>query len=558
VQSNKSTATAYGLQLFAYEGGPGNTNGGANSTTNVGVQILANRDPGMDALVQTHIRNNWFQQGGNMFGYFVMSSAYSRYGDWGATDDYTNLTTAKYNALVQLTGYEPAGVPFAPGDLVATAGNNAVGLVWQPVPGAANYNVMRGAASGGETFLATVSSSTYQDTTVTNGNTYYYEVTGMNSTGTGVPSNEAYATPEAAPPPAPVLSATPGNAQVVLTWTTAPGAASYDVYEGAAAGGESATPIETGITATSYTVTGLTNGTPYYFEVAGVNSGGTGADSNEVSATPASPPAAPTGLTAAAGVEQAVLTWTAVSGAASYNVYQGTATGQEGATPIATGITAATYTVTGLTDGTQYFFTVAAVSPAGTSGFSNEATATPSGTYTLAATTPAGITPGASATSTITVSSTTGYSGTVTLTCALTTSPSGATDLPTCSVPSTAVSMGGTATATVSTTGATSELIYPKLGGHGRGWAGTGGAVLAFLVFLGIPARRRGWRSMLGALVLMAALGSLAACGGSSSGGGGSTGSTGTTSGSYTFTVTGTGSPAVTPAPTATFSVTVN
>jgi len=110
----------------------------------------------------------------------------------------------------------------------------------------------------------------------------------------------------------------------------------------------------------------------------------------------------------------------------------------------------------------------------------------------------------------------------------------------------------GTAIATVSLASTTSALAYPKLPGKGTGWKGVGGgAVLAFLVFFGIPARRRSWRSMLGILVLMAMVGSLAACGGSSK--------TGITPGTYTFTVTGIGNPAVTPAPSpVTFTVTVN
>jgi hypothetical protein len=182
--------------------------------------------------------------------------------------------------------------------------------------------------------------------------------------------------------------------------------------------------------------------------------------------------------------------------------------------------------------------------------------------FALTATSPsASIAPGASATSTITVSSSTLYSGTVTLTCVLT-SPTGGSYLPACSVTSgspvtlSSGSSSGTATATVYTTPATAALAYPKL--PGRGWAGAGGgAVLAFLLFLGIPARRRSWRSMLVVLIMMAALGSLAACGGGSSTGGGSTGTSGTSAGTYTFTVTGTGNPTVTPAPTTTFTVTV-
>jgi subtilase family serine protease len=189
------------------------------------------------------------------------------------------------------------------------------------------------------------------------------------------------------------------------------------------------------------------------------------------------------------------------------------------------------------------------------------------GSYSLAATPPASIAPGGSATSTITVSSSTFYSGTVTLTCALTNYPSGAVYLPSCSSGSNTVTLSsgtisGTATITVSTTAATASLAYPKLPGrgqgNGRGLSGAGGgAVLAFLLFLGIPARRRSWRSMLSILIVMAALGSLAACGGGGSTNSGSTGTPGTSSGTYTFTVTGTGNPTVTPAPTTTFTVTV-
>jgi trimeric autotransporter adhesin len=82
------------------------------------------------------------------------------------------------------------------------------------------------------------------------------------------------------------------------------------------------------------------------------------------------------------------------------------------------------------------------------------------------------------------------------------------------------------------------------------------GAVLAFLVFLGIPARRRSWRSMVGALVLMMVLGSMAGCGDFWQAPSGNT-AAGTTTGNYVFTVTGTGDPQVT-AVTTTFTVSVN
>jgi len=93
--------------------------------------------------------------------------------------------------------------------------------------------------------------------------------------------------------------------------------------------------------------------------------------------TGGSAPAAPGGLAATSGNGQVTLSWTASTGATSYNVYRGTATGAEGASPIATGITATTYINTGLTNGTTYFYKVAAVNAVGTSPMSNEASAKP-------------------------------------------------------------------------------------------------------------------------------------------------------------------------------------
>jgi subtilase family serine protease len=185
--------------------------------------------------------------------------------------------------------------------------------------------------------------------------------------------------------------------------------------------------------------------------------------------------------------------------------------------------------------------------------------------YAVSAAAAASVSPGGSTASTVTISSATGYAGTVTVTCALTNSPTGASNLPGCAaklgnatVTLSSTTTTGAATVTVTTTAATTGAL--RLPGNGKGLAGAGSAVLAILVLFGIPARRRAWRAMLGVLALMAALGSLAACGGGGSGSGGSGGSgnAGTTAGTYTFTVTGVGSPALTPAPTATFTVIVN
>jgi hypothetical protein len=93
-------------------------------------------------------------------------------------------------------------------------------------------------------------------------------------------------------------------------------------------------------------------------------------------------------------------------------------------------------------------------------------------------------------------------------------------------------------------------------------WNVAGGAVLALLVFLGIPARRRGWRQMLGVLLAMVALGALAGLGGCGGSGSGTTTVTetdpGTSAGTYTFNVQAVTNPSVNPTVSATFTVVVN
>jgi subtilase family serine protease len=184
------------------------------------------------------------------------------------------------------------------------------------------------------------------------------------------------------------------------------------------------------------------------------------------------------------------------------------------------------------------------------------------GTFTVAATATTSVAPGTSGSSTITVTATGNYAGTATLACALTSSPSGAVDQPTCSIsPSTVLlsttNTSGTVTATITTTAATtSQLMRPRPRPNHGTWLGAGSAVLAFVVFLGIPARRRTWRRMLSAGAALAALSLLSACGDFWEAPSGNS-AAGTTTGTYTFTVTGTGSPSVT-AVTMTFTLAVD
>jgi hypothetical protein len=99
-------------------------------------------------------------------------------------------------------------------------------------------------------------------------------------------------------------------------------------------------------------------------------------DEITVTAASGSLPSDPTNLTGVAGSGQVALSWTASTGATAYNVYRGTVFDGEATTPIAT-VASPSYTDTKSTNGTLYFYEVAATNSVGTSGDTNQITMTP-------------------------------------------------------------------------------------------------------------------------------------------------------------------------------------
>jgi endoglucanase len=181
-----------------------------------------------------------------------------------------------------------------------------------------------------------------------------------------------------ATPAAPTVSA--GNAQVATSWSAVSGAANYTLKRTSGSATGTYANAATGITTTSYTNTGLTNGTAYFYKLAAVNSCGLSSADSAASAgaTPSAsctPPAVPTSVAAAAGNAQATVSWATVSGATSYTVLRSTTSGS-GYTSLATGVTTTSYTNTGLTNGTTYYYVVQAVG-ACASGNSAQVSATP-------------------------------------------------------------------------------------------------------------------------------------------------------------------------------------
>jgi len=162
------------------------------------------------------------------------------------------------------------------------------------------------------------------------------------------------------------LTATAGNRLVNLNWNIVTGATYYNVYMSEKPNVYGETALAT-ITGANYQVQNLTNGMIYHFVVKAGNPGGLSAASNEVSATPATVPAAPTHVVASAGDGSATVTFNVPadnggSAITGYEVFDSSgnkvATGNADATSI---------TVTGLTNGTTYTFTVIAKNAIGSS-----------------------------------------------------------------------------------------------------------------------------------------------------------------------------------------------
>jgi fibronectin type 3 domain-containing protein len=203
-------------------------------------------------------------------------------------------------------GVPPATTPSAPRTLQASGGNAQVQLDWiapssdggSPIT---NYRIYRGTTPGGEVFLDEIGNVlSYLDTAVTNGITYYYQVTALNALGEGPKSNEASATPSTGqkPPSEPEkLLANAGDGLISVSWNPpiSDGNSSitnYRIYRGTAPGGE-AFLLEIGNT-TMHNDIGLMNGQIYYYKVSAVNGIGEGPLSNGSYATPTSVPGAPT------------------------------------------------------------------------------------------------------------------------------------------------------------------------------------------------------------------------------------------------------------------------
>ncbi len=292
--------------------------------------------------------------------------------------------------------------PSAPTALAVKAGSSALTLTWAApasLGGSAisSYTAAlfdastNGAQVGSDCPTATLTCSF---TGLTNGTTYWAQVTATNTTGTGPATTRVSGVPavvSTAPgQPTSVSAARGTSGQAVVTWTV-PASNGGSAITGftaraytAASGGTAArTCTVSGAAATTCTIASLTNGTTYYVDVIATNAvGSSAASSPRVTVVPATVPGAPRTVTATAAVKSAVVKWAAPTstGGSAITGYTARAwSASTGGTQVSScGWTTGTLTCTipTLITGTRYYVDVVATNAVGTGAASTRASVT--------------------------------------------------------------------------------------------------------------------------------------------------------------------------------------
>jgi len=282
-----------------------------------------------------------------------------------------------------------ASLAYPTGLTKGTVTNNSVALSWTAVSGASGYNIYYTLASTGASGMQKANSSlntttSYTVTGLQASTQYYFQVSAAISGGqesqlsdqvTATTSASALAAPTA------LTAGTTTTNSVPLSWTASAGASGYNVYWSDISGGLKIKKNASGITGTSYTVTGVPSASSDYYTVKAYDASNVESNaSNEVNAVTqtAATPSAPTSLAIAAGTSDTSIpvTWTASASSdlAGYNIYAGTTSGpttKNNSAPVG----GTSYTVTGLNSSTTYYIVARAqntnVTPS-ESGNSNE------------------------------------------------------------------------------------------------------------------------------------------------------------------------------------------
>ena len=247
---------------------------------------------------------------------------------------------------------------------VDSAGYNSIKLSWKAVQGASGYMIYRATSSGGAySKLKTQTGTSFRDSGLTTGKTYYYKVRAYQESESATMYSQYTAVKSAKPIPATpsVRAVSAGYNSIKLSWKAIKGASGYTIYRATSSGGAySKLKAQTG---TSFTDSSLTTGKTYYYKVRAYRKSDStttyGSYSAVKSAKPV--PAVPTVTATSAGYNSVKISWKKISGASGYEIYRATSkSGTYTKTGTVTSGSTVSYTNKSLTTGTTYYYKVRA------------------------------------------------------------------------------------------------------------------------------------------------------------------------------------------------------
>jgi fibronectin type 3 domain-containing protein len=261
---------------------------------------------------------------------------------------YSNFATTSATTFPNVTG-APTGLTSAVSGTTATQLN----LSWNAVTGATTYRLERSTNGTDWTPAYTGPNTSFNNTGLTAGTTYQYRVFAINTGGESPPSTTLITITLCTAPTSVTAVAQDQSTDIIVSWATRTGAASYIVEWATASGGTyTALPAVTG-TSLRHEV-GATN-TQRFYRVKAVNSSGNSANSSVVNTRTA--PAAPTNFVATVISQTQVDLTAAVPSGATKNKFEYQADGANTWTTAQDAL-GASCTVTGLSANTKYNFRV--------------------------------------------------------------------------------------------------------------------------------------------------------------------------------------------------------
>ena len=273
--------------------------------------------------------------------------------------------------------------PSAPSAVSVPLSQSSIRISWTPIEAASFYNVYRtGNLGDGYMPLGPIFGTTFTDTGLVSGTTYYYGISAENNCGEGARSSTISETTlvcQKAAVPGSVSAEPLSTTSIKIAWENVLGdGVSYNIYRSTSQNGTYSDSIANTAN-NSFTHTGLLPATTQYYKIVAVNNCGKSEMSSYASATtntcPA--PAAPANVTASTKSSTSIeISWDMVNTAVTYQIYRSTsATGTYSPVGITTGKENTSYIDENLPTAETFYYRVTALSDCMESTQSNYALA---------------------------------------------------------------------------------------------------------------------------------------------------------------------------------------